>query len=181
MTARRYLPPYDSLTTGERRRRFGGLTALFAVTGIAIYLLLPDGMDTIVDFELAGDDEVAVYPDNWRPDGLWRVAVVHIVDMAFLVAYGLGLALILDTAARWSSPLSAGGARLLARGAWLPIVAAGFDVIENLALLVVLTDRTSGWPDLAASAASIKFALLNVTYVLVVVTLVSAGITRLRR
>lgn len=180
MTGGRFLPPYDSLTTGERQRRFGGLAVLFAVTGIAIYLLLPDGMDTIVDFELAGDDEVSVYLANWRPDGLWRVALAHVVDMAFLVAYGLGLALILDTVARWSMPLSAGWARLLARGAWLPIVAAAFDVVENLALLVVLTDRTSGWPDLAASAAGIKFALLNVTYVLVVVALVSAGVTRLR-
>jgi hypothetical protein len=143
VTGRSYLPPYDSLTTGDRRRRFGGLAALFAVTGIAIYLLLPDGMDTIVDFELAGDDEVTVHLDNWRPDGLWRVALAHVVDMAFLVAYGFGLALILDTVARWSTPLSAGWARFLARGAWLPIVAAGFDVVENLALLVVrLEGRT---------------------------------------
>ena len=181
MTGRQYLPPYDSLTTGDRRRRFGGLAALFAVTGIAIYLLLPDGLDTIVDFELAGDDEVTVYLDNWRPDGLWRVALAHVVDMAFLVAYGFGLALILDTVARWSTPLSAGWARFLARGAWLPIVAAGFDVVENLALLVVLSDRTSGWPDLAATAASIKFALLNVTCALVVVALLSAGVTGLTR
>lgn len=181
MIGRRYLPPYDSLTTADRRRWCGRLLALIVVTGAAIYLLLPDGMDTIVDFELAGDDEVAVYLDNWRPDGLWRVALAHIVDMVFLVAYGFGLALILDTVARWSAPLSSGWSRLLARGAWLPIVAAAFDVIENLALLVVLTDRTSGWPDLAASAASIKFALLNVSYVLVIVALVSAGVTRLQR
>lgn len=174
-------PPYDALSTGQRRRRSVALLGLFAVTGIVIYLLLPDGLDTIVDFELAGDDEVAAYLDNWRPDGLWRVAVAHVVDLAFLVAYGFGLALILDTVARWSAPLHRGWARVLGRGAWLPIAAAAFDVIENLALLVVLTDRTSGWPDLAASAAAIKFALLDVTYVLVVVALVSAGITRLRR
>ena len=44
----------------------------------------------------------------------------------------------------------------------------------------MLTDRTSGWPDLATSAASIKFALLDIAYVLVGVALLSAGVTRLR-
>jgi hypothetical protein len=60
-------------------------------------------------------------------------------------------------------------------------VAAGFDVVENLALLVVLTDRTNGWPDLAASAAAIKFMLLNIAYAAAAVAIVSALLTRVRR
>lgn len=175
------IPPYDDLSTAQRRRRFAVLFAVFILSGLTIVLLLPDGLDTIVDFELAGDDEVDVYLDNWRPDGLWRVALAHVADMAFLVGYSFGLALILDTVARWSDPPYPRWARFLGRGGWLPLAAAAFDVVENLGIFVVLTDRTDGWPDLVASMATIKFTLLNVAYAVLAVALVSALVARFRR
>jgi hypothetical protein len=181
MSVAHFLPPFDGLSAESRRRRLVVLLAVFIGSLAVMFVLMPQGDETIIGFELAGDSEAEAYLDAWRDDGLWRIALVLIADFPFLVAYGLGLALIIDWLADRSRPLHEGWARFLARFAWFPIVAAGFDVIENLALLVVLTDRTEGWPDLAASAATIKFALLYVAYAATAVAAGSALVANRRR
>lgn len=177
MTTGRWLPPYDGQTGAERLRRFGVLVVGLSL--VTMGLLWPPSPGNVVDFELAGDDGAQAFLDAWTgTDGL-RVALAILADFPFLLAYGLGAALILDAVARWTP---GGFGRFLARGAWVPIAAAGFDALENLCLLVVLTGRTDTWPDLAETFASVKFVLIyGVTPFVLVVGLLSAAVVRFRK
>jgi hypothetical protein len=170
------LPPFEGQTGEQRRRRLLVCLGVFVLALVTMGALWPPSPGNIVDFELAGDDGVQAYLDAWTGADGMRAALAIVADLPFLVAYGLGAALILDAVARWT-PGERG--RFLARGAWVPIVAAGFDLLENLCLLVVISGRPDTWPDLAASFASVKFVLIYaVTPVVLVGGLVSAALSR---
>lgn len=181
MTSDSWWPPFEGLDGRRRGFRLLVLVAVLLVSGGLMLLALPDGDKTIVGFELAGDAEAPAYLDAWRDAGLWRVALAVVLDFPFLVAYGFGGALIIDWLADRSRPLSNGWARFLGRFAWLMLVAAAFDVLENLALFVVVTERVDGWPDRAETLATVKFALLDVAYVGAAVAVLSAVIARFVR
>lgn len=104
----------------------------------------------IVAFELAATPaRSAAIVDGWGPEGQ-RLALLSVaVDYPYLVAYGLGLALV----ARRFAP----------RLAVLPIAAAALDALENLCLLAVLrTGPAPLWTWGAAGLATVKFVLLGV-------------------
>jgi hypothetical protein len=172
----RWLPPFEGQTAAERRRRLLVCLLVFVLALVTMGALWPPSPGNIVDFELAGDDGAAAFLDAWTGTDGARAALAILADFPFLVAYGLGVALLLDAVAGWT-PGRRG--EVLARGAWVPIAAAGFDVLENVCLLVVIAGRTDTWPDLAESFASIKFALIYVvTPIFLVAGLVSAGLAR---
>ncbi len=113
----------------------------------------------IVSFELAGTPQQALrIMLEWKSRGaLGYAKLLQIVDFVYLLIYGLffsGLAVWvgrgLDEAV-WST-----------RAAWAAGLAAGFDVLENVVLLYELLRFTSPapYPQLAASFAALKFALL---------------------
>jgi hypothetical protein len=172
------LPPFDGQTGEQRRRRLLVCVGVFVLALATMGALWPPSPGNIVDFELAGDDGAQAYLDAWTGGDGMRAALAIVADLPFLVAYGLGAALVLDAVARWT-PGERG--RFLARGAWVPIAAAAFDLLENICLLVVISGRADTWPDLAASFASVKFVLIYaVTPVVLVGGLVSAAVARRR-
>jgi hypothetical protein len=176
MAGGRWLPPFDGQTGEQRRRRLLVCLGVFVLALATMGALWPPSPGNIVDFELAGDDGAQAYLDAWTGTDGMRAALAILADVPFLVAYGLGAALLLDAVGRWT-PGDRG--RFLARAAWVPIVAAGFDLLENLCLLVVISGRAETWPDLAASFASIKFVLIYaVAPVALVAGLVSGAISR---
>ena len=161
--------------------RRSALWLLFVAGGVLGIVLLAiddrmwdEGGPGIVGFELAGSREDSRWIlAEWGRDGRDAARLSLWLDFAYLVMYAAFWALAVraarDAAALrgWRSLAGAGG-RL-----WrLPIVAAAFDVAENVSLLVLLGDGGgSGLPFLASLFASVKFAALAVSigYVALVV------------
>lgn len=132
-----------------------------------------------VSFELAWTQTRAIcLIITWGPDAVGRLRRGLYWDFAFIPSYVLGLVLLTGLVARALAPLSSGWS-LLGGVLGYGVLAAGvFDVVENIALLRVLTPQPSlVWAPLAGIASSLKFAILfsAVSYVLV------GGIRRLWR
>ncbi len=175
---RRWFPRYDGLAEDTRWRWVGRLLLVLAASLVVMWVAWPDSPGSIIDFETAGDDGAQAFLDAWTGWEGWGAAVAILADFPFLVAYGIGGALVLDGLIRWSTWLPRIVIRTLLWLAFLPIVAALCDVVENVALLVVIGGETSGWPDVAAGAADVKFVLLLPFYALLVVALVSGVLTK---
>lgn len=116
----------------------------------------------IIPFELAGTAERANrIIDAWGSDGRRAARRSLLLDYAFPPTYA-GLQALGCTAtgdryrAGGRSALAAGGGPL----AWGQLAAAGFDYVENTALLLILAGRNGRLPVLARRAALVKFALL---------------------
>jgi hypothetical protein len=116
----------------------------------------------IIPFELAGTPERARrIIDIWGSDGRRAARRSLLLDYAFPPTYACLQALgCMATADR----CRASGLRVLAAGggplAWSQLAAAGFDYVENTALLLILAGRDGRAPALARRAALAKFALL---------------------
>lgn len=120
------------------------LLAVFAVCQVVLVWLELQLDPGIIPFELAATPERArAILEAWGPEGRRLALIAHAVDYGYLVAYGLGLAIV----ARRFDP----------RLAPLPIAAAACDAIENAWLVVVLL---SG-PTLVATAAAALFAAIK--------------------
>jgi hypothetical protein len=117
----------------------------------------------IIPFELAGTPERAErIMQRWGPVGQAAARRSLILDYPFLLAYAPLQALACDAAGdalsrRHHELLAAAGAPL----AWGQLAGAGFDAIENAALLGVLFGGDARLPALARACATIKFALLG--------------------
>jgi len=143
------------------------LFAAFALAMKPAVDWMSDQGHSIYDFELAGDDAIQEVLGDWGEGATSHGTTQLVLDVPFLVGYGLGLAAVLGLLAealrRWRRV-----AVVLAWLAWVPLAAALCDLVENVCLFLVLRDRVEGWPDAAAAAARAKFALLDVAYVAVV-------------
>lgn len=116
----------------------------------------------IVPFELAGSQERAdEILAEWGEEGQDAARESLWIDFGFLVAYGtlltllLGLARDVSRERNWRR-LGASGAVFASFG----VLAAGFDALENICLLLTLTDVGPAFPLLATIFAACKFALL---------------------
>jgi hypothetical protein len=116
----------------------------------------------IITFELAGTPERARrITDVWGSDGRRAARRSLLLDYAFPPTYAclqaLGCTVTGDRyGARGRRVRAAGGGAL----AWGQLAAAGFDYVENTALLLILAGRDGRTPALARRAALAKFALL---------------------
>lgn len=116
----------------------------------------------IIPFELAGTPERARrITDVWGSDGRRAARRSLLLDYAFPPTYACLQALgCTVTGDRYR----AGGRRVLAAGAgpvaWGQLAAAGFDYVENTALLLILAGRDGRAPAVARRAALAKFGLL---------------------
>lgn len=119
----------------------------------------------IVPFELTGgqdraDEIIAEWGEKGRDaarESLW-------IDFGFLVAYGALLTLLL--AATRDLAQRRGWPRLVALGryaVYFGALAAGFDAVENVCLLLTLDDAGAAFPLLATIFASVKFAFIAAT------------------
>jgi hypothetical protein len=116
----------------------------------------------IIPFELAGTAERAGrIVDTWGPEGLRAARLSLLLDYAFPPTYASLQALVSNAIAeRFAdgerTALATSGVLL----AWGQLAAAGFDYVENTALLLVLAGRDGHLPAIARRAALAKFALL---------------------
>jgi len=133
----------------------------------------------MVPFELTGGqgkaDEILA---EWGEEGQDAARESLWIDFGFLVAYGafltLALAATRDLAQRrgWRRLAAIGGV-IVSFGA----LAAAFDALENVCLLLTLDGAGAAFPLLATILAGVKFALL----VVAIVYLIAGLGMRLRR
>jgi len=151
----------------------GGQKYFLPLVGLSIFIILlmnwigtplntPAAPYGIVSFEIAGSPQQAqAMLDSWDSGAKTRAAFIQGLDFLFPLVYSTSVALgcLLTagvlTSRRW--PMASLGTPL-AWGLW---AAAGFDYVENIALVILLfSPAASPWPQLAAACAVIKFGLL---------------------
>jgi len=167
--------PFGRWRQTTQRRAFAGtlvasvgVSAALAVVGAP--LTTPAAPGGIVAFEFAG---IAVEAQRimaaWGAAGVQAAWTQTWLDFLYLATYGPSLALACGLAAGVWARRGVGYGRLGAWLSWGALAAAAFDVIENVALLVMLdgavSDVTAG---VAWGAAGVKFALIliGLTYAL---------------
>jgi len=155
------------------------LMVVFGITGAPLTTTVaPFG---VVSFELAGSVEtMQKILASWDVNTQLRASFGLGLDFLFMevyasmLAFGCGIAANVLRRKRW--PLAALGSWL----AWGVILAAGLDVIENIALTVILFGRvTSPWPEIARWCALPKFGLIFVGIVFIIYGGVVALVERL--
>jgi hypothetical protein len=116
----------------------------------------------IVSFELAGTLERATaILSSWEASAQLRAAFIQGLDYLFIVIYSTMLALGCVWAGRILKKRAWPLASLSAWFAWGQWLAAGFDTVENVALLAVLFGRmASPLPQVAWVCATLKFTLI---------------------
>ena len=173
---------WSNLPSNPRR----GLTVLglFILTLGSGALMLPalGWMDirgvAIMDVELMRTStKSAEIVSQLGPAGVDATQMSLYLDFLFLIFYGLALsAACVVTAARAAERGRTGLAAAGRTIAVLAPLAAAFDAVENVALLIVFGGHAGQpWPGIAFGFASAKFALLAVVVVYLVVGLVRLG------
>ena len=169
MTALTLAP--EAWSCGERA---GWLLVSFLVAalcqagfGAAKKVMLSTGGVGIVGFETIGSwSRADPVLEKWRAGGRgWRAARWSlVVDVPFLVAYGLGLWVLAAVVADHARDLGwTGWATAAAVTGIAFLTAAALDLIEDIALVLVLHRRRNvNWPGIARVCAFAKFGLLLV-------------------
>ena len=137
------------------------LVLLLGMVALDRSLKTPAAPAGIISFELAGSPAAAEeILASWDPSARIKAGISLGLDFFFLAAYAFTLAGVSRHVAgrlppRFRRLRALGG--LMAKGAWL---AGGLDVVENLALIQLLTGNDKVWlPVLAAWCAWPKFSL----------------------
>lgn len=154
-----------------RMTRRRGLIASGIATVILLLAMSPadermqdTGGPGIVPFELTGgQDRADEILAEWGEKGQDAARESLWIDFAFLLAYGTFLTLAL--AATRDLARERGWARLAAIGAIVVsfgALAAGFDALENICLLLAIDGAGAAFPLLATIFASCKFLLLAI-------------------
>jgi hypothetical protein len=167
MDIRHISHPFLSLPPGVLSRLFW---PFFALTLFLMIVMAAAGapLNTgaapqgIISFEFAGSAaRTAEILDSWGEAGRLRAAFIQGLDFLFLVVYSTTIALGCLWAARW---LEGRGWRLSSLGillAWGQGLAALFDTVENIALVLLLFGwLASPWTQVAWVCAAVKFALI---------------------
>jgi hypothetical protein len=159
--------PFMDIPVHSARRIFLGLL-LVTLAVVAILNLVSAPLTTqaaqqgIISYELAGSIEKAQsILDSWNASAQLHAAFALGFDYVFMLAYSttIGLACVMASGVLASRgwPLAGVGVAL-AWGQWL---AAGFDAVENIALLAMLFGAVvPPWPQVAYWCAVLKFALV---------------------
>lgn len=154
----------NSCVTRRRGLIASGIAALLILLAMnpAEGRMTDTGGPGMVPFELSGgQDRADEILAEWDDEGQDAAREQLWIDFGFLLAYGtfltLALAAIRDMAgARGWRRLAAIGAVVVSFGA----LAAGFDALENICLLLTLGGAGAAFPLLATIFAACKFVLL---------------------
>ncbi len=156
--------PFAALAKKNRRRAMWALAgaefAQLLVFGVLERRMKRTGGPGIIAFELAGSLERAQrITEAWGYDGRSAARLSLLLDVPFPATYALLQALACTATAdgfadRGQRALAAAGGPL----AWGQLAAAGFDYVENTALLLILSGRDGALPALARRAALTKRA-----------------------
>lgn len=156
------LPPVAGLSTRRALWLLAAGTLVFGLAQLPALGTMDDRGAGILAFELARTSRrAAEIVAEWGEEGRSAARQSLWLDYPYLIAYGLLLAGgCAAVARRWAR---LGRARLAALGralAFAGLAAAGFDAIENVALLMVASEHTAQpWPSVAFACASVKFVL----------------------
>ena len=170
---------WSTLVSNPRRGRqvLGLFILMLGVGALGLPAMGQMGGVTVVDLQLVRTTANAVEMiAQLGPSGVDAAQMAHYVDFAYLVAYGLAfsaacMVLAARAADRGKTRLAAIGPRV----AWLPVIAAALDAVEDVAILLMLDGRTEQpWPAIAFGCSVLKFALLAVVFVYLVVAVVAA-------
>jgi pimeloyl-ACP methyl ester carboxylesterase len=155
--------------------------ALFVVLAAIDSRMWDEGGPGIVGFELAGSEEASRdILAEWGDEGRDAARLSLWLDFPFLISYGafftLAVAAVRDAARRH------GWRRLSTSGVvFLPGLAALFDALENVGLLLAVGENGGAVAPLAAAVcAAVKFLLLFIVDVYLVVGLVRLAHRRFR-
>lgn len=171
-----------AMTRGRGLWAFGiAAVVLFALLGVADREMQDAGGPGIVPFELAWSSErAAEILAEWGEEGQDAARLSLWLDFPFLAAYAgfltLAVLAVRDTASargrsRYARPATAIAA--------LPAIAAAFDAVENVNLLLVLDgDADTAAPTVAAVFATAKFVVLAVVLLYLLMGLVALGVSR---
>ena len=159
-------PPLAEFFAPPRRNRRLWIAATLSVVFLFAQLPAAQTMSDrgagIIPFEVARTEaEAAQILADWGSEGRHAASASLVLDFGYLVGYGLLLA---GLNGLWSGRARAAGRRRLADvaalAAWAGLLAAGFDALENLCLLVVAADHPAQpFPALAFLFACAKFGL----------------------
>jgi hypothetical protein len=159
--------PLERWPARHRRPALIGVCAITLAVTVLGFIDPPLGDRDIVEFELAGSvGEAKEILAVWRSEDLIDDAkAIQLFDLLYPLIYASALAgLCLAAAGAWRRRGSPRAAALGVAMAWVAVAAAGFDYVENIGLAVSLWDEPmSPWPQVAAVAASIKFAGIAAT------------------
>jgi hypothetical protein len=156
--------PLDFISPANRKPAFLPLLALTLIL-FAVFRVLDAPLRTaaapngIVSYELAQTPDAAqAMINSWDARAQLFAAFGLGIDYLFMPAYALTLSLgILLAAGRHPGVFARLGTWL----GWGALAAALFDAVENFSLWQILTGNIQpNWPGLAATCATVKFALL---------------------
>ena len=164
--------PLNSIPQGKRLATFVPLLVTTVALSITLRVIGPS-TPNIVEFELAGSIGIASsIIDAWDIATQLRASLGLGLDYLFMPVYSTTIAL----ACIWGAGVLSGRKLralgvLLAWGLWL---AAVFDAVENLALLVMLFGTVAApYPQMACICATCKFSLiiLGLVYIVTAITI----------
>jgi hypothetical protein len=138
------------------------LTLAFGAAALPALGTMSDRGTGVIAFEVARTSaRAAQIVSEWGAEGRSAARESLWLDYPFLISYGLLLAGGCWAVARRFAVLGLPRAAALGRAlAWAGLAAAGFDALENVALLRVAGGHTAQpWPGLAFAFASLKFVL----------------------
>lgn len=166
----KHLPPPVGWVSETKRKHALILLALISLALLTAMRVLDrplrtsDAPNGIVSFEFAGTaGQASAIIDGWSTDARVAAGVSLGLDYLFLIAYAATIALACGMAAE---ALTARGSRLGPWGlrlSWAQWIAAACDMVENLALILLL--RGASAPGLAETAwgcAAVKFSLVGI-------------------
>jgi len=135
----------------------------------------------VIEFEFAWTSEqINTIFKAWGSEGKKKEAFVTYVDFLFIPCYSLFMAgCVLLVIRKLEGKLQEVGLYMTI----MPFIAGIFDVIENINLLLMLTDESFVWslsPFIASICATIKFSLLFIVIIFFLLALIIILIKKLK-
>ncbi len=174
-----YSNPFSWLSNQSQKKVLWvfGILTLFMIVIMGIVgaplknIIAPAG---IVTYELAGDlNQTQQILNSWDQPTKLYAALSLGIDYLFLVVYSIFLALLIFKISQFLSGSDGWFSKIGISLTWAQFLAAGFDVLENCALIFLLFGSTNKiYPPLAFYFASLKFLLvfLGIIYILIGLT-----------
>jgi hypothetical protein len=168
----------------------GPFWVLFVCTLLVIYGMQISGAPLknevapggIVSLEFAGtlENSLAIL-DSWQGDALAWAKINMGLDFLFLTCYGLTIALASILVSKALKTLWPTLSKMGKVVAILALFAAGLDIIENVALLAVISGwQSSMFPVIAKYCAIPKFILVGLSLFYVIVGLGVVGVEKFK-
>ncbi len=135
----------------------------------------------VIEFEFAWTSErINTIFKAWGSEGKKKEVFVTYVDFLFIPCYSLFMAgCVLLVTRKLEGKLQEVGLYMTI----MPLIAGIFDVIENINLLLMLTDESFVWslsPFIASLCATIKFSLLFIVILFFLLALIIVIIKKLK-